>query len=146
MSEDQLHTLALKVDAAFIRREDYIRTQTVLLALLPTIYGALTFVFGDDLWAGSGVYRTALQVPWSPQSWGLLFVTLGLGTIVTARRKMQRTIIGFTLTTALVLSMFMVTFLAEAIGNDAIGALPPAVVYGVFSLSFMNRARLAWAS
>lgn len=146
MTRDERLALADKLAAEYTRHLDYIRTQTVLFGLLPVLYGILTFWFGDDLWGGSIVYRTALAVPYAPESWGVVFTVLGGGVIVFASWKRQRLLTAWCLATALVLSMFMVTFLTEWVANDNPSGIPPGVVYGVFALSFMNRARLAWTS
>lgn len=146
MSEQERLALADKLAAEYTRHIDYIRTQTVLFGLLPVFYGLLTFWFGDDLWGGSIVYRTALAVPYAPESWGVVFTVLGGGVILFASWRRQRALAAWCMLTALVLSMFMVTFLTEWLGNADPSGLPPGVVYGIFSLSFMNRARLAWTS
>lgn len=146
MSQNDRMALADRLAAEHIRQLDYIRTQTVLFGLLPAIYGVLTFVFGDELWAGGVVYRTALQIPFAPQSWGVVFLIMGTGTIACAWLNMQMALACVSLATALVLSMFMVTFFTEVVVSHNLSGLPPGVVYMVFSLSFMNRARLAWAS
>ncbi|AAN01860.1 hypothetical protein SEA_WEST99_18 [Mycobacterium phage West99] len=146
MTSEERLALADKLAAEYTRHIDYIRTQTVLFGLLPLFYGILTFVFGDDLWAGGVVYSTALQVPYAPQSWGVAFIVMGLGVIVNAWYRRQRLLVASCMLTALILSMFMVTFLTEVVVSDNLSGLPPGVVYGIFSLSFMNRARLAWNS
>lgn len=146
MSVDERLVLADKLAAEYTRHIDYIRTQTVLFGLLPVFYGLLTFVFGDALWGGTLVYRTALMVPYAPESWGVAFMTLGAGVILFAGVRRNRLLAFTCLLAALALSMFMVTFLTEVIANGNASGLPPGVVYGIFSLSFMNRARLAWTS
>ena len=64
--------------------------------------------------------------------------------IISARLGRKRCIAGFTAAAALLLSMFMASFLTEFFEHDAISALAPATVYGVISLLFLTRARLAW--
>lgn len=144
-AEDRL-ALADKLAAEYTRHINYIRTQTVLLGLLPVFYGLLTFIYGDALWGGSIVYRTALTVPYAPESWGVAFMALGTGVIIFAGVRYQVLLAASCILTALVLSMFMVTFLTEVVLGNNMSGLPPGVVYGIFSLSFMNRARLAWTS
>ncbi|AHJ88313.1 hypothetical protein Hosp_011 [Mycobacterium phage Hosp] len=145
MNQAERLILADKLAAEHTRLLDFVRTATVLLGLLPLMYGGLTWVYGEKLWAGNIVYGTAMGVPWAPQSWGTVFVILGVGTIVSARMDRRRCVGILTMLTALMLSMFMVTFLVEVFSNDNVSALPPALVYGVVSLLFMGRARLAWA-
>ncbi|AHJ88513.1 hypothetical protein Jolie1_013 [Mycobacterium phage Julie1] len=144
MNQAERLRLADRLAAEHTRLLDFVRIATVLLGLLPLMYGGLTWVYGERLWAGNIVYGTALGVPWAPQSWGTVFVILGVGTIVSARMDRRRCVFILTLLTALMLSMFMVTFLVEVVGNDNVSALPPALVYGVVSLLFLARSRLAW--
>lgn len=145
MSQAERLALADKLAAEYTRLLDFTRTATVLLGLLPLIYGGLTWVYGDNLWANVEVYGTALTVPWAPQSWGALFIALGAGTIVSARMGRRRCIAGFTLASALLLAMFMVTFVTEAIKDSSPAALALSTVYGVVSLLFLARSCLAWA-
>ena len=145
MDQEERLALADTLAVEYTRLLDFTRTATVLLGLLPLMYGDLTWLYGVRLWAGNEVYETALAVPWSPQSWGTMFIVLGLGTIVSARRGRRRCIAGFTTGTALMLAMFMVTFLTEVLVKDKVSALPPALVYGGVSLLFLTRARLAWS-
>lgn len=146
MSESERLVLADKLAAEYTRQLDYIRTQTVMFGLLPVLYGLLTFAFGDDLWSGSVVYRTALSVPYAPESWGVTFVTLGVGVMLFSWTGRQRLLATWSMATALILSMFMVTFLTEWVANDNPSGLPPGIIYAVLAMSFMNRARLAWIS
>lgn len=123
---------------------DFIRTSTVLLGLLPVLYGILTWVFGDALWATSPVYRTALTVPLAPQSWGTVFIALGVLTVWFSGHRNHRGSAVVTALTALVLASFMVSFLIEGLRSQTIGVMPPAVVYGIFSVLFLSRSRLSW--
>ena len=145
MSQEERLELADKLAADHTRLIDYVRTTTVLLGLLPVIYGGLTWLYGEGLWTISSIYATAMTVPGAPQSWGGLFIVVGTGVIVSAARRRKKCIAAFTLLAALILSMFMASFLTEWVTNDVTGALPPAVVYGVVSLLFLTRAHLAWA-
>jgi hypothetical protein len=142
----QIDALAGRLADEHGRLVDYMRTATVLLGLIPFVYGVLTWSFGINLWSGSVVYQTALGIPGAPQSWGTLFLILGAGVIVASFRGRNKLIGAFALATALILSVFMVTFLAVAIRQGEETALPPSVVYGVLSLLFLNRAHLAWLS
>lgn len=144
MSQAERLALADKLAAEYTRLIDFVRTATVLLGLLPLMYGGLTWFYGDSLWAGSLAYGTALSVPWAPQSWGTMFIVVGVVIIGAARRGHRKCIAISTLVGALMLSMFMVTFLTEVFSNGKEGAWPPALVYGVMSLLFLARSRLAW--
>jgi hypothetical protein len=125
---------------------DFLRTVTVLLGLIPFTYGGLTWLFGIGPWIGSPIYATALAVPYAPQSWGTVFLLLGIATIVSGLTGRHRCVLVSTILTALALSMFMVTFAEAAMLSSGAVGLPPAVVYGVLSLLFLTRARLAWLS
>jgi hypothetical protein len=141
----KIDALAGRLADEHARLVDFLRTVTILLGLIPTSYGVLTWWFGINLWNGSVVYQTALGVPYAPQSWGAAFLVLGVGVIASSAWGRNRCIAGFSLATALVLSIFMVTFLAVALRGQHT-ALPPSVVYGVLSLLFLTRAHLAWLS
>lgn len=124
---------------------DYIRTSTVLLGLLPFFYGILTWIFGDALWSQSQVYRTALAVPGAPQSWGAAFIAMGVLTVWFSGHRNHRGAAIVTALTALVLASFMVAFLIEGWRSHTIGVMPPACVYGIFSVLFLARSRLSWS-
>lgn len=144
MSPDERHGLADRLLAEHIYRVDYERGSTALLAVLPILYGTLTWIFGPELWGGSRVYETALQVPYAPQSWGSVFILLGGSLFVAAWRDKHKWCGLISITLAGVLSMFMVSFAMEWFGNRSNeSALPPALIYAVFSLLFLNRWRFA---
>lgn len=145
MNQSDQMAMADRMAAHYQHKADYVRTTTVLLGLLPLMYGVLTWVYGERLWAESGVYTTAMTVPWAPQSWGTVFMGLGAGTVWSAYRDRRRWTIALTLAMALVLSTFMITFLVVAV-TGKVSALHPALVYGVVSLLFLVRARLAWVA
>lgn len=131
--------------AEYILYVEYIRMSTAVMSLLPVSYGILTFVFGDDLWGSSPVYSTALRVPWAPQSWGLLFFALGVVNVWCAVRRRHTGTAVCSVSIAVVMAMFMMTFLTETVVNHYISGVPPALVYAVFACAFLNRARLAWS-
>lgn len=145
MTHDERIELGSRVYAEYMLLQDFKRTVTALIALLPIFYGLLTFVFGDALWASSPVYRSALQVPYAPESWGTAFVALGVGLLVSIRKGWHRWAAATSLATALTLAVFMVSFGIEAVRNTTLSALPPAMIYGIFSLLFLARARLSFA-
>lgn len=146
VTEHDVDLSTARVVAQFQAYEDSIRVSTWLIGMLPIVYGILTWTFGDALWAASPVYRTALAMPYAPQSWGVAFITMGVATIWFAERKAYRADMWACLTTAFVLAGFMASFLIVAVEDHTLAALPPTVVYALFALLFMNRARLAWKS
>lgn len=143
MTTERRQALADRLLAEHIYHVDYIRGTIGLLAVLPIIYGLLTWVFPDELWSGSEVYNTALSVPGAPQSWGVAFVSLGVTLLLCAFKRCYRATMAVSLLIALVLGMFMVTFGTEYYLRHNESSLPPALAWGVFSLLFLNLYRLA---
>lgn len=146
MTEQELRESGQRLARAYERHVEYVQASTVLISALPIIYGILTFIFGDALWESNPIYRTALEVPWAPQSWGGVFVVLGVSTIVCAAKRRHLAVSLATIGTAVALAGFMVSFLIESVRADSTYGLPPAAVYGIFSVAFLNRSRFAWGS
>ncbi|QGH75266.1 membrane protein [Mycobacterium phage Quesadilla] len=129
------------------RLEEFAQVVTVLLAIIPTAYGVLTWVYGVELWNDSSIYQTALEAPGAPQSWGAAMVILGVLTAISGWRAHNRCLMITTGLTALLLAMFMAMFLTEFIQHtDREGALAPAMIYAVLSMCFLARSRMAWSS
>jgi FlaA1/EpsC-like NDP-sugar epimerase len=129
------------------RLEEFVTTATVLLALIPLAYGVLTWVYGRELWNDSLVYSLALETPGAPQSWGAVFIATGVVTVISAWRGHRKCLMVTTAITALLLATFMSMFVTQFIQHtDQEGALAPAVIYGVLSMVFLARSRMAWAS
>ncbi|UQT02116.1 membrane protein [Gordonia phage Axumite] len=131
-------------------RREFIVTQTVFLSLAPILYSIAIFTYGDRLWrvknTDLAVYRTAMELPNAPESWGTLFLTLGLGCLLALFTKHDRSLSVIAAATAVVTSSFMVAFASDYVRFDAPQALPGAIIYGAVGLSFFNLARLAWVS
>ncbi|WAB09192.1 membrane protein [Gordonia phage LittleMunchkin] len=131
-------------------RREFIVTQTVFLSLLPVLYAALIFGYGDRLWTVQGValpvYSTAMDLPNAPESWGAFFAVMGVGCLGSVFTRHDRMLAGFAIITALIVSAFMISFISDYVRYDAPQALPAGLVYGVIGLSFFNLARLAWVS
>ena len=131
-------------------RREYIVFNAVLLSLLPLLYSVAIFIYGDRLWrVGAGkptVYSTALELPNAPESWGVLFMVLAVGVLISLFTRHDRALALFSAVAALVTSSFMVAFLTDLHSYDAPQAVPGAITYGVLSLAFFNLARLAWVS
>lgn len=143
MTSARRQALADRLLAEHIYTTDYIRGSIGLLAVLPILYGILTFAAGDDLWAGSAVYQTAMAVPGAPQSWGSVFAAVGSLQMFCAFRRHYRLVKFVSIVAALLLGMFMVSFGAEYCLRSNESALPPALAWGVFSMLFLNVSRLA---
>jgi len=151
MSQEELHDELANAFAKTVEPQlTYIRVQTGLLGLLPAVYGTLTFIFGGRLWDlgrdSGNAYATAMTVPYAPQSWGTVFVVVGVGMVYSAWSHRRKPLVVFSLGGALLSATFMMTFLADLINGQRVSVLPAAAVYTVLALMFLNRARLAWAS
>ncbi|QNL30142.1 membrane protein [Gordonia phage Mariokart] len=131
-------------------RREFIVAQTVYLALAPILYSVAIFIYGERLWRVAGtdiaVYRTAMELPNAPESWGSLFMILGVGCLVALWRRNDRWLAALAAVTAIVVCSFMVAFASDFVRFSAPQALPGAIIYGVIGLSFFNLSRLAWVS
>ena len=147
MNREERLAQADRLAARMDRLETFAQTATVLLALIPIAYGVLTWIYGARLWSDSTAYSTALETPFAPQSWGTTFLACGALVIWAGWRGHQRCIMWAAGVSAFFLAMFMSMFVTEFVQHpDKEGALPPVLVYGVLSMLFLARARMAWAS
>ena len=128
-----------------VQRET-LRFSAWLTGGLPVLYGIATWLFGTSLWASSSVYTHALAVPGAPQSWGTVFIVLGVASIVTFERRQQRAAAVIDMLAAFVLAAFMASFILAGFKLHLPMAVSPAISYGVFALLYMDLARLAWKS
>lgn len=127
-----------------LRMDDFVWGETVFVALFPLVYGALTFVFSNALWNPTGVHAAALRVPGAPESWGVLFVLLAVAVIIGSVMRRKWLTVAACMTSALVYATFMfVVLMATAAFPRTVAQ---AAIYLVFSLLFLNRARLAWVT
>lgn len=143
MTDQRRKALADRLQAEHIYHVDYVRGTIALLALLPVLYGVLTWTAGDDLWAGTDIYHTALRMPGAPQSWGTIFMVIGVTLMVCSVRRKYRLVMWVSIVAALVMGMFMITFGTQYVITSNEAALPPAIAWGIFSLLFFNLWRMA---
>jgi len=146
MTEYQLRDeLAQMAANEVARHREFSKAVSVTLGLFPLIYGLMTFVFGTNLWDDpGGMHALALEVPGAPESWGAVFAGIGTGIIASSlRRQWKWWAVGFNAAAAFVMAVFMGAFVLSGALPDA---LDPALSYGVFSVLFLHRARLSWAS
>lgn len=143
MTAEQREAVAARIYAEHLYQVDFVRGSIGLMALLPILYGIATWWFGDDLWSGSEVYKTAMGVPGAPQSWGSVFMAVGLTLMLCAVRRNYTAVEIVSGVAALVMSMFMISFGTEFVVSGNESAIPPAIAWLVFSLLFLNLARLA---
>lgn len=147
MNREELTHLGDLLAARMDRLETFAQAATVLLGLIPTAYGVLTWVYGSELWNDSPVYQTALQTPWAPQSWGAAMLLVGVLVVISGWRSHQKCLLITTAAASLLMATFMSMFVTEFVQHsDREGALAPAMIYAVISMLFLARARLAWAS
>lgn len=144
MADHEIEAAVVSMAQRYQRMQEYVRFSTFLISSLPVIYGILTWVFGSALWAGSPVYRHALQVPLAPQSWGTVFIVLGVLSVWFGETRRYRALAVTSILLALTLGMFMFTFALSAFSTHTLAGIPPAVVYGIFAMAFLNRSMLAW--
>lgn len=127
----------------------FMDTITMLMGLLPIIYGIITVVVGDDMWRFTdyqGVYTTALKVPGSPESWGVAFMVLGFAVFL-ALLRMHNTLMAWVmLLLGCLFGAFASSFAVDAVRYDAPEAWTSVLVYGLIAMGMMARSRLAWVS
>lgn len=129
----------------------YVYAETLLLALLPTGYGILTWIFGDALWLGRmtarhDIYQAAFEVPYAPESWGTAFIAVG---VVMAVLNLHTERWGHWLAVVclgggFLFLFFLISFLIDVKNSHAPNGWPPVLVYAIFAALLANRARLAW--
>ena len=57
---------------------DYAKGNAIVHSLFAITYGLITIFFGDELWELGHVYSSAKQVPYAPESWGILAIFCGV--------------------------------------------------------------------
>ncbi|OMB79280.1 hypothetical protein [Mycolicibacterium conceptionense] len=127
----------------------FMDTITMLMGLLPILYGVLTVTMGRDMWrfgAYRGAYTTALQVPGSPESWGVAFIVLGLLVFLALLRLHESLMAWVMLALGLLFGAFSSSFAVDAVRYDAPEAWTSVLVYGLIAMGMMARSRLAWVS
>lgn len=127
----------------------FMDTITMLMGLLPISYGILTVALGQDMWrlsAYRGAYTTALQVPGSPESWGVAFIALGVAVFL-ALLRMHNTLMAWVmLLLGGLFGAFSSSFAVDAVRYDDPEAWSWVLVYGLIAMAMMARSRLAWVS
>lgn len=124
----------------------YVYFETIGLSAALIGYGILTFIFGDALWTiGTvGVYDSADQVPFAPESWGMAFVVAGLGMALgNINGRWNRLLALSAMVAGFLFLFFSVSFFIDAIGGVK-PSWPPAMIYCILATLCVNRARLAW--
>lgn len=147
--EGELAKAAHDIEVHEQHRTVYIGSQTMLLALLAIGYGLMTLVLGEDAWSFEGyegTYTTALEVPGSPESWGVAFMILGLLTLWAFHRSRSRLLAVSLALLSVLFGMFSTSFVVDALSFDAPESWPSVLVYGLIALTMLIRARLAWVT
>ncbi|QIG58298.1 membrane protein [Gordonia phage Skog] len=148
MDEPQLSDTARhRAESKLRATAGYVYGETLLLAVLPLGYGILTIVLGDALWlvgGAHGVFESALEVPLAPESWGSAFMLAGTGMAITNLKARWGLFLAvFCSFSGLFFMFFSLSFLLDAFDGSK-PSWGPALVYAVFAMLCMNRARLAW--
>ena len=126
------------------RKRDFVSGETVFVALFPLIYGVLTFAYSTALWNPAGVHAAALRVPGAPESWGGTFIVLSVAIVASACLRKKWWLVVSCLCASFVYATFMlIVLMASAAFPRTLGQ---AAIYLIFSLLFLNRARLAWVT
>lgn len=144
MTEEQQHRLACQLAGQFGRYEAYVHQSSIVLCWLPFLYGVLTLTVGNEIWPTNPIYRTAMDVPGAPPTWGVIFIALGLLSWWAVGKRhnfWQAMFFGWT---AIIIASFMTAFLIECYRGDTSAGLPPAAVFGTLSVAYLNRSNLAW--
>lgn len=120
---------------------DTVQDTTMWLATWCVAYGLVTFIGGEPFWSQPS-YRTALQVPYSPESWAVVLVAVGVG-MFTAMWIGQTRLMSYSLFLGMLWNFFFAYSFANEFYQTAKGDGPsvgigPAVTYafitGVFAL------------
>ena len=146
VADSDLNRAASCVARQFEVQRETLRFHAWITGALPVLYGVATWVFGTSLWASSPVYTHALAVPGAPQSWGTVFIVLGVASIVAFERRQHRASAIVDMLTSLVLACFMAAFVLAGFKLHLPMAASHAISYGLFALLYMNTARLSWKS
>ena len=147
VSDRELDRAVTRVAEQFEAQQDTLRLNAWVIGALPVLYGIMTWVFGQRLWSGSSAYMHALSVHGAPQTWGTVFLVLGVISIAAHETKRYTTDAVSCALLAIVLAMFMASFItAGFVLGDNVSTASPALSYAIFSVLFLGRARLAWKS
>ena len=125
--------------------DQFIHGVTVLLGIFPLCYGILTIVFGDPLWNGAPTYGTALSVPASPESWGVIAILAGLAILTGEYTKNHTVILAGCSVQSVWCMFFAIAFLVDSAQQQISFGLPGTLIYTVTGTLMITRARLAWA-
>lgn len=125
---------------------DFIRHVTVVLGLLSVGYGALTFIFGDFLWASGekGAYQAALSVPLAPQSWGTVAVAMGIIILWAEFAEKYKVKAIALLLQGFWCFVFASFFFYDCVDQKSAFAAPAILLWGAFGVVYIGRCRLAW--
>lgn len=151
--EELLGQLKDEVVAEGEKRGVYINLQTVLVGLMPALYAVLTFIYGDRLWTfvgidpETGLYGSAFEVPYAPESWGFAFLLTGAAILALGPFPgLSRYLALACYTSALLFLFFSASFVIDAVQHDVPPGWPPAIAYFMLASHAVNRGRLAWVA
>ncbi|QXO13689.1 hypothetical protein SEA_DUMPTRUCK_34 [Gordonia phage DumpTruck] len=125
----------------------FIRAVTLVSGGFAIGYGVLTFLFGKELWGNGAAmtYDAALTVPYAPQSWGLVAMTLGVLIIFSELKEARRAKTVFMGLQGVWCFIFASYFLIDCLSSGHPFGAPGVLVYSFVGTIFLLCAMLAWA-
>lgn len=124
-----------------ITAQDTTQDTTMWIATWCFVYGLVTFIGGEQFWSQPS-YRTALQVPYSPESWAVILMLVGIG-MFTAMWIGHTRLMSYSLFFGMLWNFFFAYSFAHEYFKTSIGGGPsvgigPTVTYafitGIFAL------------
>ncbi|AUV60638.1 membrane protein [Gordonia phage SteveFrench] len=119
----------------------FLAIEAYALSLFAAYYGILTYRFGDSLWPPN---RSALNVPWAPESWGTAVIIIAVLTMIASSRRLKWSkYVSWTMRTmCLVWGTFSITFFVDITNGAPPTAYPPMGTYLLLAVVCANRASL----
>ncbi|QAX95306.1 membrane protein [Gordonia phage Hello] len=120
----------------------YLAIESYALSAFAIYYGLLTYRFGESLWPPG---RSALSVPYAPQSWGTAMIVLAILTMIVSHRRIRWSkYVSLTMKLmCLVWGVFSATFVIDIVFHNAgPNAYPPMGVYLLLAVACANRSSL----
>lgn len=120
---------------------DYARGNAIVHSLFAITYGMATVVWSDALWLG-GVYDTAKEIPFAPESWGFIAMLSGSMILYGARNGQVFVKWGCGILSAWCF-IFAIFFAIDCIANKTPLGIPGVISYLYIALLVVHRGVLA---